>query len=343
MIRKILLPSLLLIAEPAFAQIHDVGVVSIDSPPDIVEPWAVHTPMATVNNFGDFTETFTVTCRISPGVYADQTQVDSLAPGEQVQVSFLDWDVPPFECQWYRMDVFTSLSGDTNPGNDSLFALILGAAHEVGVVSIDGPPDTVFADSTYLPAATVKNLGFVNETFEVECLIDSSGLSVYGDTVQVTDLPPSTSFPCTFGVWTVPPSDSTAYSMTVSLLPSYDCDPSNNSLQRPILAYRLVGVGEKGEASVREVFFLLEAKPNPMCGVGEVLYQLPRDSWVEVKVYSAEGRLVRELVAEAERQGFHKVVWDGQDTFRRRVASGMYFCRLTAGDFKATNKMVLLR
>jgi hypothetical protein len=39
----------------------------------------------------------------------------------------------------------------------------------------------------------------------------------------------------------------------------------------------------------------------------------------------------------------HEVVWDGRDNDRRRVASGVYFYRLSAGEQSATRKMVMLR
>ena len=326
-----------------FLQVHDVGVVSIDSPPDMIKPDSAYSPMATVKNFGDFTESFPVDCQILPIGYWAQTQVDSLRPGEQVQVSFFDCWFPSFECVWYRVAVFSSLTGDVYPGNDTLRKTVLATTHEVGVVSIDEPPDTVTADSTYVPIATVKNFGFVSETLEVECLIDSSGPSIYGDTVAVVDLAPSVSFPCTFEIWTVPPSDSTTYTMTVSLLPSNDCDTSNNSLQKPIFAYCLVVATEEVEEASPIVFSLLQSRPNPVWGATEIVYQIPRDSWVELKIYDAVGRLTRTLVAEKKRAGAHSVLWDGRNSGREKVPSGVYFYRLTAGTFTATNRMVVLR
>lgn len=37
------------------------------------------------------------------------------------------------------------------------------------------------------------------------------------------------------------------------------------------------------------------------------------------------------------------VYWDGQNQFGESVASGLYFYTLTAGDFAATRRMVILK
>jgi flagellar hook assembly protein FlgD len=60
-------------------------------------------------------------------------------------------------------------------------------------------------------------------------------------------------------------------------------------------------------------------------------------------VYDVGGRLVRELAKEVRAAGAHTVTWDARDSNGEPVASGVYFYRLTAGDFSQTKKMVLLK
>jgi flagellar hook assembly protein FlgD len=52
---------------------------------------------------------------------------------------------------------------------------------------------------------------------------------------------------------------------------------------------------------------------------------------------------VRILVDEERAGGVHVTTWDGRDHQGRRVASGVYFCRLQAGHEAEVRKMVLLR
>jgi flagellar hook assembly protein FlgD len=52
---------------------------------------------------------------------------------------------------------------------------------------------------------------------------------------------------------------------------------------------------------------------------------------------------VRTLVDEPKRAGSHEVIWDGEDDEGKEVASGIYFYQLTAGDYKETKKMALIR
>jgi flagellar hook assembly protein FlgD len=41
--------------------------------------------------------------------------------------------------------------------------------------------------------------------------------------------------------------------------------------------------------------------------------------------------------------GVHTYTWDGRDDQGREVASGVYFCRLQAGEFGAVERLVLVR
>jgi len=52
---------------------------------------------------------------------------------------------------------------------------------------------------------------------------------------------------------------------------------------------------------------------------------------------------VRALVNDERRAGRYEEAWDGRDTSGRGVASGIYFYRLAAGDFRETKKMTLMR
>jgi hypothetical protein len=78
--------------------------------------------------------------------------------------------------------------------------------------------------------------------------------------------------------------------------------------------------------------------PNPFNPTTAISYYLPVASNVMLTVYDVLGRQVATLVNEVQLFGHYQVIWDGSE-----VTSGIYFCRLQAGKFSATKKMVLLQ
>ena len=59
---------------------------------------------------------------------------------------------------------------------------------------------------------------------------------------------------------------------------------------------------------------------------------------VIVRVYDMLGRVMATLVNGRKPAGEYSVEWDGAN-----VPSGVYFCKLTSGDFALTRKMILIR
>ena len=91
---------------------------------------------------------------------------------------------------------------------------------------------------------------------------------------------------------------------------------------------------------------LLANYPNPFNPETWIPYQLAEPAAVTVRIYSVEGRLVRTLVLGHQPAGmYHRksraAYWDGRNAQGEKVASGIYFYTLTAGDFTATRKMLI--
>lgn len=63
----------------------------------------------------------------------------------------------------------------------------------------------------------------------------------------------------------------------------------------------------------------------------------------DLRIYNVLGEEVRALVNEEKWPGDYEVVWNGKDNQGKEVGSGVYFCRLQAGGFVATRKIILLR
>jgi hypothetical protein len=90
-------------------------------------------------------------------------------------------------------------------------------------------------------------------------------------------------------------------------------------------------------------FALYQNAPNPFNPSTLIRFDLPHAAHVNLRIYNAGGKLVAEIADGIMDAGRREVVWKGRDRSGSRVASGIYFYRLTAGDFSQTRKMVLLR
>ncbi len=91
-------------------------------------------------------------------------------------------------------------------------------------------------------------------------------------------------------------------------------------------------------------FALRGSRPNPFSGRTSVAFDVPTGGGeVRIEVYDVSGRRVRVLVEGPESAGRRMVAWDGSDEGGRRVASGVYYCRMKAGTYEETIKMTLIR
>jgi hypothetical protein len=85
-------------------------------------------------------------------------------------------------------------------------------------------------------------------------------------------------------------------------------------------------------------FRLSQNYPNPFNPSTAIRYQLPVASRVKLVVYDILGREVAVLVNDHKDAGYHEVRF-----YASRLSSGVYFCKLQAGEYVATERMLLLR
>jgi hypothetical protein len=102
-----------------------------------------------------------------------------------------------------------------------------------------------------------------------------------------------------------------------------------------------VVVGDAVTQSLR--YGLRQNTPNPFNPTTAIAFELPVAERVELAVYNVLGQRVRVLVADRVDAGVHTVRWDGRDGAGRAVASGVYFYRMVAGEFREVRQMLLLR
>ena len=97
-------------------------------------------------------------------------------------------------------------------------------------------------------------------------------------------------------------------------------------------------------------FELHNSYPNPFNPSTTILYGLPQQSRVSVKVYSLLGQEVRTLVNDIQSASYYRITWNGRDNYGMQVSSGVYFFRMSAEPvsgndqpFVQVKKMMLMK
>ncbi|MCH8035115.1 MAG: T9SS type A sorting domain-containing protein [Bacteroidetes bacterium] len=190
-----------------------------------------------------------------------------------------------------------------------------------GLVKYDGDEWTVFTtENSNLPTEHVWNL-----------VADSLGnLWMSGDGLIMYDGNDFTQYTA---------QNSGLYSINIS---DIQIDEFNNKW---IIHPNAISVyNEDGITSVVEelqlpnAFKLQQNYPNPFNPTTTINYQIPKISFVTLKVYDVLGKEVVALVNEEKPSGNYVVEFDAN-----RLPSGIYFYRLQAGSFVETKKMVLMK
>jgi hypothetical protein len=89
---------------------------------------------------------------------------------------------------------------------------------------------------------------------------------------------------------------------------------------------------------IPQEYSLQQNYPNPFNPSTSISYQLPANSFVSLKVFDMLGREVATLVDEVKNAGTYSTTWNASG-----FGSGIYFCKMQAGSFSATRKLVLMK
>lgn len=108
-------------------------------------------------------------------------------------------------------------------------------------------------------------------------------------------------------------------------------------------ASAFTGVENEPENRAITGFSLEQNYPNPFNPFTRIEFVIPQSGWVTLEIYNVLGQKVRRLLAGHLDQGLHRITWDGKDDDEKDLANGIYFYRMSNGNFTETKKMALVK
>jgi hypothetical protein len=121
-------------------------------------------------------------------------------------------------------------------------------------------------------------------------------------------------------------------SAMVNITPTSNIDSINFHL------YRVqVGIKKISEIIPSE-YKLYQNYPNPFNPTTNIRYQITNNKLVTLKIYDILGKEVADFVNEKQSSGVYEVTFNGSG-----LSSGIYFYKLTAGDYLEVKRMILIK
>lgn len=96
-------------------------------------------------------------------------------------------------------------------------------------------------------------------------------------------------------------------------------------------------------AGIPTDYVLEQNYPNPFNPSTTIQFALPEAGTVNLKIYNANGQLVRTLASGSFEAGTHSIQWNATNEAGEKVASGFYFYRLQSGNFQQVKRMLLIK
>jgi uncharacterized repeat protein (TIGR01451 family) len=240
---------------------------------------------------------------------------------------------------------------DTNPANDADSAAIMVRAADIALTkSVDDPSPAEGATVTFTISAT--NAGTLDATgVEVTDLLPA-GLTYVSDTG-------AGAYDGGTGVWSLGGMAAAAADTLditasvdlgsgnatltntafVSAMDQADVVAANDSASAEVTVVQVVGLVQQA-GFVPAAFDLSAPRPNPSGNTTQIRFDLPRAVDVNLSVFDVTGRRINTLIDDSVSAGRFEATWDGRDQDGHAVAAGVYFLRLSAGEFGGVRKVV---
>ena len=138
----------------------------------------------------------------------------------------------------------------------------------------------------------------------------------------------------------------------VGITPDFEVKPTIEGIRKgkdEVLEYAInflnkeITSVEPENTGIPSKFRLNQNYPNPFNPSTRISYQIDKTENVKLLIFDINGRLVKELINKEEYVGKYTITWNGKNNSGEKVASGIYFCTLIAGDKQKSIKLNLLK
>jgi hypothetical protein len=233
----------------------------------------------------------------------------------------------------------------------------------------------LLSDTTYTDTSFINNVAY--SYYVVAVYINPDGTSIPSNTVTatggealtpVTDLQYSVSQDSVFLAWNAPGRPLLSYkvyrdgvplaNITNPALTTYiDSGLPNGSFTYYVTAFYTLGESAPCAPVTATVNVtlnpddllpvtetaLLGNYPNPFQANTCISYNLKADGPASLEIYNLKGQKVKTLAGGTTKSGRHSLTWNGTDDSGKAIPGGVYFCRMRAGDYSSSRKLLLFR
>ena len=135
---------------------------------------------------------------------------------------------------------------------------------------------------------------------------------------------------------------------TIYLLPEKNLDQSfgrnlANIFNNPVQIARTIITSVDDAPETPGGYALFNNYPNPFNGSTIIKFSTPLRSHVQLTIYDVNGRVVSHLASDYFSAGMHEVKWNGENSRGEPAPSGVYYCRMKAGDFSRVLKLLMIK
>jgi hypothetical protein len=261
--------------------------------------------------------------------------------GEDFHVGFTAVNLQPGE----RVDMHSGVRVDSLPMRSSLMyngGWVLfdeldpeGHNFDIRVVVIQEPEPVVEITTLIIPHASLEE--YYDQTLQAV-----GGASPYSWDLTAGDLPEGINLDGPTGVISGQPICTDTAHFTVRVRDS-SIPPLTDIQHLTLVVIYGTGVEDDNSSVLPEDFALRQNHPNPFNSSTLIEYSLPERGHVTVEIFNLLGQRVRSLVDDEQSAGRYAIEWDGRSDDGHKLATGVYFCRVAAGDQVEVKKMLLLK